>query len=57
MPTSNDGRPCIRLIDRCQWRPWAYINDHGAPVAEMTTMLFLHVVTPARAIILAAMAR
>lgn len=48
--------PTIRPVDRCKWQPWAYINDNGLPVLEVTTMLFMHVVTPARTIILRAMA-
>lgn len=53
----NNPEPAIRLLDRCKWQPWAYINDYGLPLLEVPTMLFSHVVIPARSIILAAMGR
>lgn len=43
--------PNRRLIDRCKWLPWAYINDSGCPIQAVPPALFIAVVIPCRAII------
>lgn len=49
-PREGPRPPRHRLLDRCAWQPWAFINDHGLPLLEMPTDRFM-IVAEARAII------